>query len=92
MREAMRLHPGVSMPLERVVPSGGATICDVTLPAGTVVGVNPAVVHYDTEIYGADAAEFRPERWLESSDEQLKAMNRCFLAVRYPHLVEVIKC
>lgn len=84
MREAMRLHPAVSMSLERVVPAGGTTICDVTLPAGTVVGVNPAVVHYDTDIYGPDAANFRPERWLESSEEQLKAMNRSFLAVRYP--------
>lgn len=85
MREAMRLHPGVSMPLERVVPSTGATICDVTLPAGTVVGVNPAVVHYDTDIYGGDAEEFRPERWLESSEEKLKAINRSFFAVRCPH-------
>lgn len=79
----MRLHPGVSMPLERVVPSTGATICGINLPAGTVVGVNPAVVHYDTDAYGDDAAEFRPERWLESSEEQLKAMKRCFFAVCY---------
>lgn len=82
MKEAMRLHPGVQMPLERIVPQGGTTVSGMYLPGGTVVGINPIVIHHDTDVYGADASEFRPERWLESSAEQLKLMDRSFLAVR----------
>lgn len=82
MKEAMRLHAGVGYPLERLVPKGGAELCGVYLPGGTRVGINPWVVHMDKEIYGEDAAEFRPERWLKASAEKLKLMDRSFLAVR----------
>ncbi|KAH7205129.1 cytochrome P450 [Fusarium redolens] len=80
MKESMRLHPGVQMPLERIVPQGGAHISGWHIPAGTVIGVNPIVIHHNKDIFGADDSEFRPERWITSSEEQLKAMDRCFLA------------
>ncbi|KAJ5315081.1 cytochrome P450 [Penicillium atrosanguineum] len=76
MKEAMRCHPGVSFPLERVVPEGGTVLCGVPLSAGTIVGMNPAVVHHDKTIFGDDAEAFRPERWINSSQEQIKLMDR----------------
>lgn len=81
MKEAMRIHPGVGFPLERFIPEGGATICDIYLPAGTNISVCAPVIHLDKSVFGADAEEFRPERWLEASPEELKLMNRSFLAV-----------
>lgn len=84
MKEAMRCHPSVSFPLERVVPEGGTTLCGVHLEAGTVVGANPAVIHHDTNIFGEDAAEFRPERWTESAEDRVKVMDR--------HLMTVSSC
>lgn len=81
MKEAMRCHPGVSFPLERVVPEAGAVLCGVHLEAGTIVGINPAVIHHDKSIFGEDAAVFRPERWLESSKEELKRMDRHLMTV-----------
>ncbi len=81
MKEAMRCHPGVSYPLERLVPKGGIDLCGVNLREGTNVGVNPVVIHHNTEVYGHDAAVFRPERWLEASAEQLKVMDRTLLTV-----------
>ncbi|CAM1501277.1 Fc.00g104390.m01.CDS01 [Cosmosporella sp. VM-42] len=63
VKEAMRMHPGVSYPLERIVPKGGINVCGIQLHEGTVVSVNPAVIHRDQEVFGADANEFRPERW-----------------------------
>ncbi|KAJ5770109.1 cytochrome P450 [Penicillium nucicola] len=80
MKEALRLHPAVAAPLERVVPPEGATVCGHFLEAGTIVGMNPWVVHRDTAVFGADAGSFRPERWIDSSEEQLKEMNRYFMA------------
>lgn len=81
MKEAMRCHPGVSYPLERVVPEGGTNLCGTHLEAGTIVGVNPAVLHHDKSIFGDDAANFRPERWIESDEEKVKLMDRHLMTV-----------
>lgn len=83
MKEAMRCHPGVSFPLERIIPEGGAVLCGVHLEAGTIVGINPAVIHHDKSIFGDDAAVFRPERWLQSSEEEVKIMDRHLMTVCY---------
>jgi cytochrome P450 len=34
MKEALRMHPGTGKPLERVVPAGGAEICNTFFPEG----------------------------------------------------------
>ena len=83
MKEAMRIHSGVGFPLERYVPKGGANILGVQLKEGTIVSISASVVHADKEVYGEDADEFRPERWLEASLEQLKVMDRSFMAVSF---------
>ena len=62
LQESLRMHPAVGLPLERVVPSGGADICGQFFPKGTIVGVNAWVLHYDTSVFGSDAAEFRPRK------------------------------
>lgn len=82
MKEAMRMHPGVGFPLERYVPEGGMMVSGVNLPAGTNICMSAPVVHYDKSVFGQDADQFRPERWIEADQEQLKVMNRSFLAVR----------
>lgn len=81
----MRLHPGVGFPLERYVPKGGAYLSGYFLPEGTIVGMNAWVVHQDKTVFGEDADQFRPERWIESDEEKMKAMNRAFLSVSSPH-------
>ncbi|KAJ6037218.1 cytochrome P450 [Penicillium herquei] len=92
MKEAMRCHPGVSYPLERVVPEGGATLCDVYFEAGTIVGMNPAVIHHDKSIFGEDAARFRPERWIDSSEENVKLMDRHIMTVCRPSESVITAC
>jgi cytochrome P450 len=69
LKEAMRLHAATGLPLWRVVPEPGAEICGVFFPAGTVVGVNTWVAHYNEDVFGKDAAEFKPERWMEADAE-----------------------
>ncbi|GKZ25809.1 hypothetical protein AbraIFM66951_000790 [Aspergillus brasiliensis] len=83
MKEAMRCHPGVSYPLERIVPETGVKLCGVQLESGTIVSVNAAVIHQDTSIFGEDAASFRPERWTESDEERVKFMDRHLMTFGY---------
>ncbi|KAL6415740.1 benzoate 4-monooxygenase cytochrome p450 [Ilyonectria robusta] len=70
VREAMRMHPGVCMLLERYVPDSGLKLPDGRyIPAGTAVGINPYVVGRNKGIWGDDADTYRPERWLQNEDE-----------------------
>ena len=70
IRESMRMHPGVGLPLERVVPSEGLKLPDGRFIAGgTAVGMNAWVVHQNKEIFGQDAESFVPERWLQYEHE-----------------------
>lgn len=50
LQEAQRLFPGAGLPLQRVVPAGGAEICGHHFPPGTVVGVNAWVCTYSVDI------------------------------------------
>ena len=63
-KEAMRLHPSVALTIPRNVPAGGYEINVQFFPTGTRVGVNAAVIHRDPRIFGQDADDFVPERWL----------------------------
>jgi cytochrome P450 len=74
IKEGLRMHPVVGHILERIVPATGLTLSNgITLPPGTIVGVNPWVMHYKESIFGAKPYEFRPERWLQSEQEELGA-------------------
>ncbi|KAK0637581.1 Cytochrome P450 monooxygenase tropD, partial [Lasiodiplodia hormozganensis] len=71
VKEALRVHPGVGLLLERVVPEGGLALPDgaAFLPAGTIVGMNAWVVNNDKGVFGPDAESFVPERWLRAEGE-----------------------
>lgn len=79
--EAIRIHPAVGLILERVVPEGGTVLCDVHIPAGTIVGVNAWVLHRNEHIFGPEVETFRPERWIDASPEQLNEMRRNLFTV-----------
>ncbi|KAH0420825.1 cytochrome p450 pisatin [Colletotrichum camelliae] len=76
IKEALRVHPAVGLPLERVVPEGGAMISGSFFPQGAVVGINSWVQHRDKILFGDDADHFRPDRWLVSDETKLSVMNR----------------
>ena len=81
IKEALRMVPAIGIPLERVVPDGGIQICGRYFKSGTVLGVNVSVVHRDKEVYRADAALWRPERWIEADEDKRKEMVRVLFAV-----------
>jgi cytochrome P450 len=74
IKEGLRMHPVVGHIFERIVPASGLTLpSGDVLPPGTIVGVNPWVIHYKECIFGAKPYEFLPERWLQSKDESKDA-------------------
>jgi cytochrome P450 len=79
IKEAFRMHPAAGLPLERVTPPQGVEICGRHIPGGTIVACSAWVMHRRSEVYGDDVDHYRPERWLEAGQEQLKEMNACML-------------
>lgn len=67
IKEAQRLHPVIGMSLPRRVPSEGMNVLGVSIPAGTTVGCNPVSLHRNPDIFGEDAEDYRPERWLDAA-------------------------
>ncbi|PPJ54504.1 hypothetical protein CBER1_02470 [Cercospora berteroae] len=67
IRESLRFNPlGAQSMLRKVVAEGGVQIKTsegvVHLPQGTHVAVQAAALHRDPEVFGPDAAEYRPLR------------------------------
>ncbi|KAG9187033.1 hypothetical protein G6011_10141 [Alternaria panax] len=75
IKEALRIHPAAGLPLERVVPSGGTSLCSTFIPSGTIIGCSAWVIHMNKSVFGEDAAFWRPERWTEGGSEKLALMN-----------------
>ncbi|KAM0335135.1 hypothetical protein ACHAQA_000175 [Verticillium albo-atrum] len=75
IREATRVHPGVCMLLERYVPEAGLVLPNGQgfVPPGTGVGINPYVANRNKDIWGKDADEYKPERWLKYDGETEEA-------------------
>jgi cytochrome P450 len=65
IKEGLRIHPATGLPMQRLVPAAGTTIANHRLPAGSTVGINAWVAHRNSSVYGSDATEWRPERWLD---------------------------
>lgn len=81
IKESLRLHPINPTPMERVVPSSGLSIHGHYLPPGTIVSVPHYSVHRDTTIYGLNAEDFQPRRWLEGDTRALDCMDQSFMTV-----------
>jgi cytochrome P450 len=81
IKEGMRVHPPTAGPFPKRVPDGGDTVMvdgkTVFLPGGTNVSYAAYAMLLDKRVYGEDADEFRPERWLlEKDEEKLALMHR----------------
>ncbi|GLB36521.1 putative cytochrome p450 [Lyophyllum shimeji] len=74
LKETLRLHPAVLenhheagdtivVPLSEPLP--GTTETHLVIPKGTTIAIPLNVVHTDAEVWGPDADEFRPQRWIE---------------------------
>jgi cytochrome P450 len=68
IKEVFRMYPTVNHPIGRVTPLDQiVTLSDKVIPSSTTVGAVAFAVHRNPAIFGGDAQEFRPERWLDES-------------------------
>jgi len=79
IKESMRVFPTPTWPMERRVPTGGVTIAGMFFREGTSIGCMPSAVHFNPAAFGDDAEAFRPERWLEVDEDELRAMEAAHL-------------
>lgn len=70
--ETLRLRTTVSVGLPRVVSKGGAKVCGEFFEEGTVLSTPTYTTHRDERVWGADALEFVPERWIGDSAAKLE--------------------
>ncbi|OGE48300.1 hypothetical protein PENARI_c030G11328 [Penicillium arizonense] len=80
IKESLRLDSPFSMPLERVVPAEGATICGHFYPGGTVVGMSPYITNRYKPTWGDDADQWRPRRWLEGEPSHIRKLEASLLS------------
>ncbi|RMD42787.1 hypothetical protein DV735_g2313, partial [Chaetothyriales sp. CBS 134920] len=74
VREALRKHFAFIGMMERETPAGGVRLPDGHwLPGGIVIGMHGDLVGRDRAIFGDDADEFNPLRWLRAPSEPVKA-------------------
>ena len=76
LRETLRIYPMFTGRLTRESPPGGMNILGQWVPEGVELGNCLTVVQRDKEIFGEDADEFSPERWLPLDGERAKEMER----------------
>lgn len=79
IKESMRLFPITTFPIERLVPDGGKEIAGYVFQKGTSVGVFTAALHLNNRIYGDDAMDYRPQRWIDTDAARLKSMESAFM-------------
>lgn len=76
LNEALRHHSTSGIGLPRQIPADAARGIELRghyFPPGTVLSVPSYTMHHSKEIWGADADEFRPERWDELTARQKNA-------------------
>lgn len=76
VREAMRLQHVTNISLSRVAPRTGLHLHGHFFPKGTVVGVNPTSFARNKNLFGPDAGDFKPERWLSGDEDSLRTLER----------------
>jgi cytochrome P450 len=66
IKESLRLFPPAPQFLVRITPPEGRTIDGHFVPGSTEIATYSYCVQRSLSLYGPDADEFKPERWMES--------------------------
>ncbi|TGO77398.1 hypothetical protein BELL_0110g00210 [Botrytis elliptica] len=85
VKESLRLCPSAPNIFPRLVQADHAplVIDGKTIPVGTEVTSTAYMANRDPAVYGKDADEFRPERWLENNGEAGKVFDKYLATFGY---------
>lgn len=72
IKEALRIHTPIPMPLPRLAPKEGIEIGGRRFSEGITVSGSPWVLHRSRDLWGDGADEFKPERWLGDDAARLE--------------------
>ncbi|KAH7386429.1 putative benzoate 4-monooxygenase cytochrome P450 [Cadophora sp. MPI-SDFR-AT-0126] len=72
IKETLRLYGAAPGSLPRTVPSGGRTLGTYFIPEGTTVSTQAYTLHRNPRIFPSPL-QFKPERWLEPTQEMKDA-------------------
>lgn len=67
--ETLRMFPPISQLINRRTTAPVTMGENIRIPAGVYVGYNAYATNRDTEFWGKDATEFKPERWGETMED-----------------------
>jgi cytochrome P450 len=88
IKEGQRLHPSIVYQLPRHVPEQGLRVGEHFLDGSTTtISMSPLAMNRNREVFGEDADEYRPERWMQgrenggSSAEEVKWMDKYLATV-----------
>jgi cytochrome P450 len=73
--EGLRHLPPTSIGLLRMTPPEGAVIAGESIKGGVTVSVPTYTLHHEPTLF-SDPWSFKPERWLEGSDEERENLKR----------------
>ncbi|XP_024987347.1 cytochrome P450 CYP72A219-like [Cynara cardunculus var. scolymus] len=76
LQEVLRLYPAV--PALYRLTHEKTKLGDMSLPSGTAIMVPVVVLHRDSEIWGSDANEFKPERFVDGISKAAKVPSSYF--------------
>ncbi len=67
IKESLRMYPPAASLFERVSVATDKEVVlgDYCIPGGTLIDVNVIAIHRNPQIWGNDAEEFKPERFLD---------------------------
>jgi cytochrome P450 len=72
-RESTRLHPSITYQLPRLPPPQGVQIREFHIPPSASCGISPAAINRSRPLFGEDADDWVPERWLPANDSAQEA-------------------
>ncbi|KAK8007096.1 hypothetical protein PG989_001086 [Apiospora arundinis] len=76
IKETLRIFHPVPMGTPRIVPKGGVEIGGHYFPAGVTLSLNTFSMNLSEAVWGPDAKQFKPERWMEGD---VAAMEKRYL-------------
>ncbi|KAL4876444.1 cytochrome P450 [Aspergillus karnatakaensis] len=81
VRETLRMCPPAPNIFPRYVSEPGLELYKKLAPAGTEISGNPWIMHRDENVFGKDAEEFNPDRWM--NPERAKLMTKYLFTFGY---------